>query len=91
MSRISLVTLHAEGEVVAAHAVKSVHEFRDRLHTLITAEPKIISLINQLVLGCFLHFRGGILGHLFFKVLLQTIFIDEVVVSLMFHFFSLVL
>ena len=91
MSSISLVTLHAERKVVAAHAIESVHELRDWLHTPIADEPKIISLFHQLVLCCFLHFSGGIFGHLFFKVILLTVFIDEVVMSLMFNFIKEIL
>ena len=91
MGSISLVTLHAERKVVAAHAIKSVHEFRDWLHTPIADEPKIIAFFHKLVLCSFLHFGGGMFGHLFFKVILLTIFIDKVVMRLMFNFIGLIL
>ena len=45
MRCISLVTLHAECEVVALGAIEAEHTFRDGLHTLITAVPEVITLV----------------------------------------------
>ena len=45
MRCISLVTFHAEGEVVALGAIEAEHSFRDGLHALITAVPEVIPLV----------------------------------------------
>jgi hypothetical protein len=54
MRRISLVTFHAEGEIVALCAVEAIHLLRDWLHALVTAEPKIVAILDKLLLGSLL-------------------------------------
>ena len=46
VSRVSLVALHAEGEVFTPGAVESIHLLRDWLHALITAEPQFKAIIH---------------------------------------------
>jgi len=73
VSGISLVTLHAEGEIFAFCAIEAVHLLRNWLHAPITAEPEVITIVKQLILCSVLSFACNALSHLVLIVLLKLL------------------
>ena len=92
MGRIRFVALHAEGEVLARHAIKAIHLLRDRLHALIAAEPQIVAVLEQPLLGRVLGLLSDRLAHPILEVKLGLFVVGgEILVHIFFDLLAPIL
>ena len=81
--RIGLVALHAEGEVLAPGAVEAEHLLWDGLHAFITAEPKVVAVLDQLLLRGLLGLLCDALADTVFELALRLVLSFEVLVRVL--------